>query len=116
MINLFPASRFNSVIFSLFPKTSPFSYNNPHAVLQVILYSSQSSFSESIKIAEVYLESKDLDQTFSITIANNLPLSRTLSRSKRMTREIILRLINLTEEQVIFLIKGSLGEQRLLLL
>lgn len=70
---------------------------------------------ESIKIAEVYLSCKDWDTTKEIVSHENILQSRTSSRNKRVTWEIINRLSPLTHEQLELLVEGSLEEQRLLL-
>lgn len=70
---------------------------------------------ESINVADVFLKCKNWSLTREIVIENNILQSRTISRSKRLVREIITRLSNLTEEQLTLLIEGNLEEQKQLL-
>lgn len=70
---------------------------------------------ESIKVAQTYLECGNWDTTREILISNNLLQSRTLSRTTRIIRELILRLSVLSEDQLTSLVEGNLEEQRLLL-
>jgi len=73
------------------------------------------SISESIKIAEVYLSCKDWDETARIVKEQNLLQSRTGSRTVRVLRELTQRLENLSEEQLMLLVEGTLPEQKYLL-
>lgn len=70
---------------------------------------------ESVKVAEVYLESRDWNATREILINNNLLQSRTVARTKRIIQELVLRLSILSEDQLTHLLEGDLEEQRLLL-
>lgn len=73
------------------------------------------SYSESIKIAEVYLGCKDWDETKRIIEENNLLQSRTGSRTVRTYIELAQRLKLLSIEQMEFLVEGNIQEQRYLL-
>lgn len=73
------------------------------------------SISESIKIAEVYLDCRDWEKTKNEVTENNLLQSRTNSRTIRVLRELIQRLKLLSDEQLTLLVEGNLQEQRYLL-
>lgn len=73
------------------------------------------SISESIKIAEVYLDCRDWEKTKADVTENNLLQSRTNSRTIRVLRELIQRLKLLSYEQLTLLVEGNLQEQRYLL-
>lgn len=70
---------------------------------------------ESVKVAGVYLGNRDWNASREILINNNLLRSRTMSRTKRIIQELVLRLSVLSEDQLTGLVEGSLEEQRLLL-
>lgn len=70
---------------------------------------------ESINVAEVYLGCHDWELTKDIINKENTLQSRTLTRNKRVSREIIHRLSPLTTDQLELLVEGSLEEQRLIL-
>ncbi len=73
------------------------------------------SYSESIKIAEVYSGCKDWDETKRIIEENNLLQSRTGSRTVRTYIELAQRLKLLSIEQMELLVEGNIQEQRYLL-
>ena len=73
------------------------------------------SYSESIKIAEVYLGCKDWNETKIIIEENNLLQSRTGSRTVRTYIELAQRLKLLSIEQMELLVEGNIQEQRYLL-
>ncbi len=73
------------------------------------------ALADSIKVAEVYLSCNDWITTNEILINNNILQSRTISRGKRVARELILRLSLLTSDQLSLLVEGSFEEQKLLL-
>ena len=73
------------------------------------------SYSESIKIAEVYLGCKDWDETKRIIEENNLLQSRTGSRTVRTYWELAQRLKLLSIEQMELLVEGNIQEQKYLL-
>ena len=73
------------------------------------------SYSESVKIAEVYSSCKDWDETKRIIEENNLHQSRTGSRTVRTYRELAQRLQLLSIEQMELLVEGNIQEQRYLL-
>jgi len=73
------------------------------------------SYSESIKIAEVYLGCKDWNETKRIIEENNLLQSRTGSRTVRTYRELAQRLKLLSIEQMELLVEGNIQEQKHLL-
>ena len=70
---------------------------------------------ESVKVAQTYLECGNWDTTREILISNNLLQSRTISRTKRIIQELVLRLSVSSEDQLTSLVEGNLEEQRLLL-
>jgi hypothetical protein len=70
---------------------------------------------ESIKIAEIYLQCKDWEETKKIVVSKNLLQSRTTSRSIRVLRELVQRLSTLSDKQLSLLGEGNLHEQRYLL-
>lgn len=70
---------------------------------------------ESINVAEIYLECHDWKLTKDIIKKENTLQSRTSTRNQRVAREIIHRLSNLTNTQIQLLVDGSLEEQRLIL-
>lgn len=70
---------------------------------------------ESIKVVQIYLECGNWDTTREILISNNLLQSRTMSRTKRIIQELVIRLSVLSEDQLTSLVEGNLEEQRLLL-
>ncbi len=70
---------------------------------------------DSIKVAEVFLSCNNWENTRKILTDNNILQSRTRSRNKRVIHEIITRLSQLTQEQLLLLVDGSLEEQKLLL-
>ncbi len=73
------------------------------------------SISESVKIAEVYIKSKDWDQAKQIIKDKNVLQSRINSRTVRVSRELIQRLKMLSEDQIELLVEGSMEEQKYLL-
>lgn len=73
------------------------------------------ALSDSIKVAEVYLSCNDWITTKEILSETNILQSRTLSRNKRVARELIQRLSHLTSEQLSILVDGTLEEQKLIL-
>lgn len=73
------------------------------------------SISESVNIAEVYLQSRDWKHTKQIVKEGNLLQSRTNSRTIRVAREIIQRLATLSDPQLELLVEGSPTEQKYLL-
>lgn len=73
------------------------------------------ALSDSIKVAEVYLSCNDWITTKEILSETNILQSRTLSRNKRVVRELIQRLSHLTSEQLSILVDGTLEEQKLIL-
>ncbi|MFH2103405.1 MAG: DUF1819 family protein [Chloroflexota bacterium] len=73
------------------------------------------SISESIKIAEVYMDCRDWEKTKNTVAENNLLQSRTNSRTIRVLRELIQRLKWLSDEQLTLLVEGNLQEQKYLL-
>lgn len=70
---------------------------------------------DSIKVAEVFLSCDDWNTTREILNENNILQSRTLSRNKRVTQELVNRLSLLTKEQLSLLVESSLEDQKLLL-
>lgn len=70
---------------------------------------------ESAKVAEVYLNCKDWDQTKKNILENNLLQSRTTSRTIRILRELIQRLKSLTDTQLELLVDGNNLEKKYLL-
>ena len=73
------------------------------------------ALSDSIKVAEVYLSCNDWITTKEILSETNILQSHTLSRNKRVARELIQRLSHLTSEQLSILVDGTLEEQKLIL-
>jgi len=73
------------------------------------------ALSETIKIAEVFLEFKDWEQTRKTILVNNMLQSRTIARTIRTYQEIYQRLELLSTEQIEFLIEGNINEQKNLL-
>lgn len=73
------------------------------------------SVSESVRIAEVYLDCMDWTKTSAIIKEGNLLQSRTNSRTERVARELIQRLKFLSDEQIALLVEGTLQEQRYIL-
>lgn len=67
---------------------------------------------ESVSIAEVYLKCRDWNQTKHIVREKNLLQSRTGSRSIRVARELIQRLMLLTDQQLELLVDGNPTEQK----
>jgi hypothetical protein len=70
---------------------------------------------ESVKLANLFLESRDWNSVRDNVISNNLLQSRTLSTSKRNCREIISRLKHLGPNELDLLVDGSPQEQGYLL-
>lgn len=70
---------------------------------------------ESVKIAELYREVGDWEQTREIALEENLLQARTQSSGIRLTRELCQRLQTLMQEQLALLIYGSLDDQQKLL-
>ena len=73
------------------------------------------SINESVKIAEVYLDCKEWEQTKLAVAENNLLQSRTNSRTIRVARELIQRLKLLTDGQLELLAEGTPTEQKYIL-
>jgi len=73
------------------------------------------SMNEAVKIAEVYLESRDWRKTIQIIRENNILQSRTTSRTIRVAREIAQRLKTLTDAQIELLVEGNPAEKKYLL-
>ncbi len=73
------------------------------------------SISESVNIAEIFLENGDWNQTKQTIKDKNLLQSRTNSRTIRMTRELSQRLMLLTDNQLKLLVEGNTAEQKYLL-
>lgn len=70
---------------------------------------------ESVNVAEVYLSCLDWKLTKEIIRKQNILQSRTTTRNTRVTWEVYQRLSLLTDNQLVFLVEGSLEGQRLLL-
>jgi len=68
---------------------------------------------ESIKVAEVYLQTGDWDVTRKLVVENKLLQSRTSSRDQRVVQEVVKRLSLLSKQQLEYLVETSLEEQRL---
>ena len=73
------------------------------------------ALTDSIKVAEVYHSCNDWNTTREILSENNILQSRTLSRNKRVISELVLRLSQLSTEQLVFLSENTLEEQKLML-
>lgn len=73
------------------------------------------AISESVSIAEIYLECRDWEKTKEIVKEKNLLQSRTNSRTIRVVRELSQRLSLLTDSQIEMLVEGNLVEQKYLL-
>jgi len=73
------------------------------------------SYSESIKIAEVYLGCNDWEETKKIIQEDNLLQSRTNARTTRTFQELSKRLGLLSKEQLDLLVEGNIQEQKYLL-
>jgi hypothetical protein len=73
------------------------------------------SITESVKMAEVYLDCGDWDQARQTISETNLLQSRTNRRTIRVTQELSQRLKFLTKDQLELLVEGSLAEQKYLL-
>lgn len=71
--------------------------------------------SESIKIAELYLQAKDWDLVKEQAMKINLLQSRTQSSAIRLYRELAQRLQVLSDEQLELFVEGTLQEQKQLL-
>jgi len=67
--------------------------------------------SESIKLAEIYLELNDWDIVREKVLSNNLLQSRTLSTAKRNFREVASRLKYLTADELLFFANTNLHDQ-----
>ena len=70
---------------------------------------------ESVKLAVLFLELKDWDAVREKVLSDNLLQARTLNTSKRVTREIISRLRELSSSELDLLINGDSREQGYLL-
>lgn len=70
---------------------------------------------ESVKLAMLYLEFKDWDAVRDKVISENLLQARTLNSSKRIFREIISRLKELSSSELDFLVHADSHEQGYLL-
>jgi len=73
------------------------------------------SFSESIVIAETYLELGDWEATKEKVKSENLIRPRTRSSTHRVYQELAPRLRELTSEQLELLVEGTIQEQKQLL-
>jgi hypothetical protein len=73
------------------------------------------SFSESIVIAETYLELGDWEATKEKVKSENLIQARTRSSTHRVYQELAPRLRELTSEQLELLVEGTIQEQKQLL-
>jgi len=73
------------------------------------------SINESVNIAKVYIKCSDWNETQKIVREKNLLQSRTNSRTTRVLAELIPRLELLSDNQLNFLLEGSLSEQKYLL-
>ena len=70
---------------------------------------------ESVKVAELYLNDGDWKEVRETIMKDNLLQVRTLSSSKRVSREICLRLGTLDANELKFLVEGTIQEQNYLL-
>ena len=73
------------------------------------------SISESVTIADVYLNCKDWGETKAKIQENNLLQSRLSSRTKRVFLELEQRLSTLSNEQLHILVDGTPEEQKQIL-
>jgi len=73
------------------------------------------ALADSIKVAEVFFSCNEWTATRRLLRENNILQSRTISRDKRVIQELTMRLSQLTPEQLLLLIEGSLEEQKLVL-
>lgn len=73
------------------------------------------AITQSVNIAQSYLESGDWNQTKQIIREKNLLQSRTNSRTTRVARELTQRLKLLTDKQLELLAEGNPTEQKYLL-
>ena len=73
------------------------------------------AISESVKIAETYLQLRDWDAVKDKVKSENLLQSRTQSSIQRVYQELEPRLKELNQEQLELLVEGSLQEQKQLL-
>ena len=72
-------------------------------------------FQESVKVAELYLEFGDWDETKNYIIHQNILQARTLNTSKRICTEIISRLKTMNKQELEFLLDSSSQDQAYLL-
>lgn len=70
---------------------------------------------ESVKLAEMFLKLPDWNDVREKVLAENLLQTRTLTTSKRVSREIISRLKTLSPDELDLLIHGTVQEQGYLL-
>lgn len=70
---------------------------------------------DSVRIAELFLGCRDWEAVKSTADGEKRLQSRTKSRDIRVTREIIFRLSDLSDNQLALLVEGDLEEQRLVL-
>lgn len=70
---------------------------------------------ESVKLAELYLEFKDWNAVRDNVLSLNLLQARTLNTSRRVCREIISRLKNLSSNEMSLLVEANPQEQGYLL-
>jgi hypothetical protein len=72
-------------------------------------------FRESVKLAEMFLQLADWNAVREKVLADNLLQTRTITTSKRVSREIIYRLKTLSPDELDLLIHGTVHEQGYLL-
>lgn len=70
---------------------------------------------ESVPVAETYLQVRDWDKTKEILQSENTIQSKTNASLIRFNREIVSRLLLLTDGQIKLLVEGSMGERKLIL-
>ncbi|MBX9724055.1 MAG: DUF1819 family protein [Candidatus Obscuribacterales bacterium] len=70
---------------------------------------------ESVRIAELYLETEDWRKVRASAVMENLLQARTVSSLKKLCAEVISRLRLLTRSELVLLIKGTRHEQLQLL-
>lgn len=70
---------------------------------------------ESLKLAELYLQYKDWKSVRDYVIENNILQQRTTRSSKKLCQELISRLRQLTDEELIYLVKSPETEKSIIL-
>ena len=88
--------------------TSDFKYNISFTVGELLQ-------SESVLLTKKYFEKGDWQQVREIALSENPLQIRTLSARKRISREVIFRLMELSNDELRYLCEANLQEQRYLL-